>query len=59
MVADQQPYHLIISKYDGSIIQKITIPSKEQKTLVIFGDNDQKVIPTFLLQPPLPIIGYL
>ena len=42
MVADQQPYHLIISKYDGSIIQKITIPSKEQKTLVIFGDNDQK-----------------
>ena len=47
MVADQQPYHLIISKYDGSIIQKITIPSKEQKTLVIFGDNDQKVIPTF------------
>ena len=37
----------IISKYDGSIIQKITIPSKEQKTLVIFGDNDQKVIPTF------------
>ena len=27
--------------------RKITIPSKEQKTLVIFGDNDQKVIPTF------------
>ena len=36
MVADQQPYHLIISKYDGSIIHKITIPYKEQKIMVLF-----------------------
>lgn len=47
MISDLHPYHLIISKHDGSIIKKIIIASKEHKTLVISGNNDEKVVPIF------------
>lgn len=54
MIADKQPYHLIFSKRDGSVIREIETPSEGHKTLVIFGENDEKIVPIFA--PTIPAI---
>ena len=47
MIPDKQTCHLVISKLDGSIVREIATPSEGHKTLVIYGENDQKIIPIF------------
>ncbi len=47
MIPDKKTCHLIVSKLDGSIVQEITTPSERHNTLVIYGENDQKIIPIF------------
>lgn len=52
MIPDQQPYHAIISKQDGSITREISIPSQGYRTVVIFGENEAKAIPVFFPTTP-------
>ncbi|MDH6359150.1 6-bladed beta-propeller [Parabacteroides sp. PF5-9] len=47
LIPDQSSYHVIISKQDGSITREIPISTKGNKTLVIFGENDEKAFPIF------------
>ncbi|MGL5705794.1 MAG: 6-bladed beta-propeller [Tannerellaceae bacterium] len=47
MIPDKKPCHLIVSKLDGSIVREIATPSERYNTLVIYGENDEKIIPIF------------